>query len=859
MHAIRRRLVPFGLLALSSAFAQTPSGNPTAPQLPPGVPSQPGGARPAVPGRPAGAPAVPVAGAPAAPGGAAPVAGAPAGAAEENQNNIPIPDRKETRPFAALKMTGDDLAGLYTTYTGRRVVVSAAASAAEFRFVQEASPDKPLTYRQVTELLKMSALIENFVFVPSGDGVDKLLFAGGGGGNKPDGIVPIYDENDVLPEGDQVIAYVMTLKFLKPDTAASIFNAITGPASAGYGSVVPVPNASALVITAATPIIRNLIQLKGEVDVANAPSVRRMFKIQYADVTELAQTLNDLFSAQQQSSGQHTTTTQRGPQNGGQPGQPGNPAAAATGGSAGEDVPVQIIPDPRTNRILAMGKITDVEYVAGLIKDFDTKTDEKNFLRRKLRFLSAGDFLPIASDALTRNFTGTGSSGGAGGQGASGANFGQGGNRGGSQGGSNRSTGSTGSTGSSSGSRTSSSGTSGSSGLGSSSGSGATGSSSTAGSLSEPTVSTAPQSVLVGRTLLVADNITNSIIVQGPPANLEVIEKLLDEVDVKADQVMISTVFGQLTLNDDLDFGVNFLKTFGNKPTGVGIGNTPTNSTATALINPSSLLNPSNFPASSGLNIYGTIGRAYSVYLNALQSTGKFSVLSRPSIYTANNKKGVISSGQQIAVPTNTYNNSSATGTTGGVQTNIEYKDVVLKLEVIPLINSGDEITMQISLVSDEVGANQTVGDLTVPTIITRSMITTVTVPNGQTVVLGGLIITRDHDDHSGIPVLSQIPLLGHLFSTTTKTKEKSELLIFMQPSIVRSGPNLNAVTDDMNRRYKISPELNDFAVGPGAIPPPDGVAPKVVNGTRATTTTKEVITTDSTKSSKVRYSAGSH
>ena len=79
------------------------------------------------------------------------------------------------------------------------------------------------------------------------------------------------------------------------------------------------------------------------------------------------------------------------------------------------------------------------------------------------------------------------------------------------------------------------------------------------GGLGDPTISSAPESVLVGRTLLVADNITNSIVAQGPPPALEIIESLLDQIDVKPDQVMISTVIGQLALNDSKETGIGYL------------------------------------------------------------------------------------------------------------------------------------------------------------------------------------------------------------------------------------------------------------------------------------------------------------
>ena len=221
--------------------------------------------------------------------------------------------------------------------------------------------------------------------------------------------------------------------------------------------------------------------------------------------------------------------------------------------------------------------------------------------------------------------------------------------------------------------------------------------------------------------------------------------------------------------------------------------------------------------AGSGLRVFGQIGDL-SGYLRALSTKTDFTVLSRPSIFTSNNQRGVISSGERIAIPTeggtNTGNFSSGT--------RIQYEDVVLRLEVIPLVNSNDEITMQIALLNDEQNGNQIIegagtngGDLTVPRISTREILTTATVPNNETIVLGGLIVGRTNKDKSGIPILMDIPLVGGLFSTNTNGKDRSELLVFIQPSLVGEGnEGLDALQLDMQNRYKVTDSALNFAEG---------------------------------------------
>ncbi|MFM2171735.1 MAG: hypothetical protein RI957_1964, partial [Verrucomicrobiota bacterium] len=334
----------------------------------------------------------------------------------------------------------------------------------------------------------------------------------------------------------------------------------------------------------------------------------------------------------------------------------------------------------------------------------------------------------------------------------------------------------------------------------------------------------------------------NSIVVQGPPAGVEIINNLLDEIDVKADQVMISTVFGQLTLSNDLKYGVDWFKRLGNDDVAGNIGglipysgpSSSTNPTVNQFPNIYKSTEDLSVGSAGGLGVYGQIGKNLSGYLQALQSTGDFNVISRPTIYTANNQKGFISSGQQIAVPSSTFNGGGNFG--ASPSTNIEYRDVVLALEVVPLVNSEDEVTLQISLVSQGLGENREIGTgagaYKVPDIISRELLTTVTVPNNQTVVLGGLITEENSKSVSGVPILSQIPGLGKLFSTTSDKKNRNELVIFIQPKIIRDERSMEAANRDMDRRYEMSDKIREFD-GPSVLPIkpveeiPENVAPK--------------------------------
>jgi general secretion pathway protein D len=189
---------------------------------------------------------------------------APAAAAKPD---APLGETRIVEDIIAPKLHGKDLAALYRKFTGRRVIVAVAAATAEFSFVQEASPDKPLTYAQAAERLKKSATIENFVFTPDNEdpNLDILTLATSKLRHGPCGSVSVYTESEPLPAGDPVISYVMMLKYLKPANAVTVFTRSTGPGGP-YDSIAVVPNASAIVITGKTSRVRALIDLKREID-----------------------------------------------------------------------------------------------------------------------------------------------------------------------------------------------------------------------------------------------------------------------------------------------------------------------------------------------------------------------------------------------------------------------------------------------------------------------------------------------------------------------------------------------------------------------------------------------------------------
>jgi general secretion pathway protein D len=329
-----------------------------------------------------------------------------------------------------------------------------------------------------------------------------------------------------------------------------------------------------------------------------------------------------------------------------------------------------------------------------------------------------------------------------------------------------------------------------------------------------------PESLVVGRTLLIADGQANSLIVSGPPDHLRIVDELIDQLDARPPQVYLSTVIGAMALNDNVEYGLDIIMTlreFSSNARGAGVFRNRANSVSN--FEDLDIIDDA-FPIFDGLSLYGQYGNDINVFVDLLAQKADFRVLSRPSVFAKNNTLAVIESGSEVAVPTTSLTTLSTGTVDPSVTSNIEFKPVVLRLEVVPLINSEDEITLQVSQRNDRVTGTTEVGGNTVPIIGTESIETEVTVPNKSTVVLGGLITTRNTNNQTGLPFIVHIPILKHLLGSTKIQEEREELMIFIQPHIIIGDEDLIDSNIDESRRTIIAQDISDFANPPPPIDP---------------------------------------
>ncbi len=655
----------------------------------------------------------------------------------------------------------------------------------------------PVKKTQLIRLIEAALLLNNYALIPGpGENTMKVINLSTGKNARSEG-VRLYTSPEDMPIGEEIVSYYMPLNHISANEALTVFNTHILPRA--YTSFVPINSAQAVVITETTNVIRQLIALKDLIDVPPAATSTLFVQLVRADAERVADTLSKLLDGGQQ----RAPTPQQGQ----------NVQVANAGASTViVGLQAQLIADTRTNRILIVARPQNMDTLRSLVEAFDEAVPAAQPLEYRLRYISAGEALPVLSDVLTEYEQ----------QAAGGANQPQqqqqqqqqsrtvnlGGNR---------------SSSSSLGSTQSGSNYGGYSSVSSQAGSVGAGQD----LLQEPNEQLGPQSVIVGKTRIISDAKDNKIIVIGPPESIQKVRTILDRLDRRPQQVYLSTVIGQLTLSNETDFGVDFTQTYKKISNNAGVASSNLSSTGTQAgifnsngqiaIDPRQILTSGVVPGTQGLAIYGSITDAIRVFVRAVDTRDKFTILARPAVYTANNKRAVISSGQRVPVPGTTLSNVVTNGVlntsnTAAVQSTIEYEDVELRLEVIPLINSSREVTLKIAQINDSLGNNVTIAGNTVPEVNSQRLTTTVTVPSGATVVLGGLIQDTIKKSESGIPVVDQLPYLGNFFKFQTHTRNRSELLVFIQPTVVEDNIETLRASLKEEKRTKVGSEMSNLA-----------------------------------------------
>ncbi len=344
-----------------------------------------------------------------------------------------------------------------------------------------------------------------------------------------------------------------------------------------------------------------------------------------------------------------------------------------------------------------------------------------------------------------------------------------------------------------------------------------------------------PNSTMIGDALITADPETRRLIVITDEQTQENISQVISNLDRPKPQVLIKVVFAEVTYNNSLDVGLEGSVTHGfgglaGAITNFGVGTNgsiiPTGITPAApntVIGGGSSFGLAQAAGPVGGAFATLTGQDYTVTLKAIASKGKIEILSRPSILARNNQKASIVVGQEVPLITGVNYD------TFGQQHNaITYQNVGIILDVTPFITPEGMVEMilkpQISSVNHDpsqavaiAGASTNGSAVFSPVIDVRAADTVVVTPDGNTVVIGGLMQNSRTTTDSKVPILGDIPLLGNLFKHKVQSDVKTELLIFLTPYVVQTPHQLAMMSTSETTRTQLAPkaftekELNQF------------------------------------------------
>ncbi len=297
-----------------------------------------------------------------------------------------------------------------------------------------------------------------------------------------------------------------------------------------------------------------------------------------------------------------------------------------------------------------------------------------------------------------------------------------------------------------------------------------------------------PVGATLGSIRVMADDLTNSVLVWSTRAEYERIEATLKRLDVRPTQVLIEASIVEVTLNDDLRYGLQWA---------FSDSRNTTNYTGTGVLSNSNLPGVMSLPLNGfSYTLRNSLGNVRAV-LSALSTKTSVKVVASPSLMVLDNHLASIAVGTQTPIQSGTTSNLEGTVTT----TNIQYKDTGVNLMVTPSVNAGNIVTMQIDQAVTDVGAQDDVTKQR--SFLQRQLSSKVAVRSGESIVMGGLIQERGTTGKTGVPILHTIPLVGNLFGTTATDGARTELLVVITPRVVRSDIDIREVSEDLRDRLR--------------------------------------------------------
>lgn len=308
---------------------------------------------------------------------------------------------------------------------------------------------------------------------------------------------------------------------------------------------------------------------------------------------------------------------------------------------------------------------------------------------------------------------------------------------------------------------------------------------------------------LEGNAKVVADDAKNAIVVWGNDSEQESFARLIRSLDTTPVQVLLEATIAEVTLNDELNFGLRWY--YENGGNSARLSDAPNGAVS------------STFPGLSLLFENQNAGAA----LNALQSVTDVNVVSSPSILVVDNKEASLQIGDQV--PIATQQSRDTENPDAPIINTISFRDTGIILKIKPRVSSSGQVVLDIEQEVSSV-TNTTTSGIDSPTISQRKIKTSVVVSDGKTIALGGLIEESRNRTTAGLPGNGKIPVLGALFRNRKDKIGKTELLILITPKVIRDGHEAQTVTDELRGRI-----IGADGVITGGVDDP-GIGHRVIN-----------------------------
>ena len=294
---------------------------------------------------------------------------------------------------------------------------------------------------------------------------------------------------------------------------------------------------------------------------------------------------------------------------------------------------------------------------------------------------------------------------------------------------------------------------------------------------------------------IIADSVTNSLVIQGTAQEYAEIERTLGQLDILPRQVLIDAQIYEVVLDDSLSFGVT--------------ATLQSRGTLAEPLTTAAFATAGSGPASISAQTFAFVGRTRELvtFLNASENRSRVRTVSAPSVLVSDNMQANFQVGAEVPVPTSSAVNPAASNDIFAFAQTIQFRTTGVIMSVLPQITESGRIALQISQEVSQAGSNTTSG-IVAPVIGKSSVDSTIVVQDGQTIALGGFIRESNELVRNRVPLIGRVPILGGLFGNTSRSTNRTELIVLITPHVIRDTEEADQATAELKERLKEIQEI---------------------------------------------------